>query len=133
MKTKSLVLVLLLFGAQCAFAQSDFPAKMQGSWKTATKSGDATIELVGMTSPDKAKVKVTLTGGTLGPPHGSLCMFGTVESVADRQGTGWQIAAPHMRCASYFLTVKPVEGKQRFEGTMTNDFTGQPGTIVLEW
>jgi regulator of RNase E activity RraA len=136
MYTKYLALSLLLFGADCALAQAaDLPARMQGSWKTPTKNGDSTIELIAMTSPDKAKVKVTLTGGTISPPHGGSCLFGTVETVAERTGDTWLIVASHMRCATYTITIKPVEGKQRYEGTVVHDFfyTGLAGVIFYEW
>jgi hypothetical protein len=135
MNTTRLALALLLLGASSAFAQSALPARMQGSWKTPTKSGDTTIELIATTSPDKAKVKVTLTGGTVSPPHGGSCLFGTVDAVADRTGDGWLIVASHRTCATYTITIKPVEGKQRYEGTIVHDFfyTGLAGTIFYEW
>lgn len=135
MKTHHLVLSLLVLGAG-AFAQAgDLPARMQGSWKTPTKNGDSTIELIAMTSPDKARVKVTLTGGTISPPHGSSCLFGTVEAVAERTGDTWMIVAPHRSCATYTITIKPVEGKQRYEGTFVHDFfySGLAGAVFYDW
>ena len=131
MVIRTLVLISLASVAFLAFAQVDLPPKMQGKWTSQkVAGGDATIELVKMEGAETARVKVRMTGVVnhyLVP-----CDSGTVETVAMKAGDSWQIAVPSVRCASYSITLKPIESKQRFEGVYTTDIGG-PGTIFLEW
>ena len=124
--------VSLLLAAGPALAQAELPAKMQGKWTSlpSRKVGGSTIELVKMENAEKAQVKVTLTEVVIHTQ--AWCDFGTVETVAEKRGDSWQISVPHRRCPSFFITIKPVEAKQRFEGTFTNDIGGQ-GRIFYEW
>lgn len=56
------------------------------------------------------------------PAAWQLLHVRAVETVAQRTGDTWLIVAPHVRCASYTITMKPIEGKQRYEGTFVHDF-----------
>ena len=135
MKFARWIFLFLATLGSAALAQSELPAKMQGKWTTGaignTRVGGASVELVRMESPDKAAVKVTLTE-TVGPPHGYTCIFGTVDTVAERTGEAWKISVPHRRCAAYTMTLTPAAGKQRLEGQVSNDMGGS-GTVFLEW
>ena len=41
----------------------------------------------------------------------------------------------HRSCATYTITIKPVEGEQRYEGTLVHDlfYTDLSGVIFCEW
>src|SRR5689334_15299229 len=55
-------------GGQGYGSQAELTYRTTGKWRIRPLSltdGDSTIELIAMTAPDKAKVKVTLTGGTV--------------------------------------------------------------------
>lgn len=127
-----LAMCLLLATPFVALADGELPAKMQGKYVSATSTGagTVTIETVTMESADKAKVKVTIDPAV--NFHGAPCYFGTAETSATRSDGAWTMTAGKGRCATYTITVRPVEGKQRYEGQYTNDVGGQ-GKVSLEW
>lgn len=127
-----LLAVSLLFASTVAFAEGDFPAKMQGTFKTASgRTGGASLELIAMESPDKARLRVNLSNTV--NMHGFTCGFSAVETTAEKKDGAWKFAFPSRYCQmNWTVTVKPVEGKQRFEGTFTTDLPND-GTIFYEW
>jgi hypothetical protein len=122
----------ILFACLSAFAQADLPARMQGKYKSQSgRTGDATLELVKQESPDKARVRVNLTNTT--NAHGFACGFSAVETDAQRADGAWKFSFPSLYCQSkWTMTIKPAEGKQRFEGVYTIDFP-MDGTVYFEW
>jgi hypothetical protein len=132
MTIRHLMFATLVLGCMSASAQSELPAKMQGMFKTQSgKSGNASVELVKMESPDKARVKVNLTGPL--NAHGFACGFSAVETDAERKDGAWKFSFPSRYCQStWTITIKPVEGKQRFEGEFTTDIPNA-GTVYYEW
>lgn len=134
MTTRSLAFAAAILASTSAIAQTDLPAKMQGAWKSSVieKSGSLDLVLVGMESADKAKVKVAVGGSIQGSADARPCNFGSVESVAERSDGVWTVSAPHRICASYVFRFQPVAGRQRFEGTFTNDSGGR-GTVFLDY
>jgi hypothetical protein len=83
-----------------------------------------------MESPEKAKVKVTIDPAV--NFHGAPCYLGTVATVATKADGAWTLTAGKGSCATYTIVLRPMEGKQRFEGQYTNDVGGQ-GKVFLEW
>ena len=83
-----------------------------------------------MDGTDKAKVKVTIDPAI--NFHGAPCYFGTAETVAIKADGAWTMTAAKGRCPTYTIVVRPVEGKQRFEGQYNND-VGSQGKVFLEW
>lgn len=123
-----------LFACALAFAQADLPAKMQGKYKARSgRTGDATIELVKQEALDKARVRVHLTNTV--NEHGFTCGFSPVEADAQRTDGAWKFSFPGRYCkANWTMTIKPVEGKQRFEGVYTTDVpVPTDGTVYFEW
>jgi hypothetical protein len=112
----------------------DLPSKMQGKYQSPpSRRGEATLEVVKQESPDTARVRINLTN-TLNA-HGAACGFSAVETEARRTDGAWKFSFPGRYCASnWTMTIKPVEGKQRFEGTYSTD-TPVPtdGTVYFEW
>jgi hypothetical protein len=108
---------------------------MRGQWKSSLSGvvGDTAIELVKMQGPDKADVKVTVEEVLTRPATegGGRCSL-TEGAVAERQGGSWQIQVRNIRCASFSINIRRVDGKQRFEGSFTND-VGTSGPIFYEW
>jgi hypothetical protein len=126
--------IALSFGA-CAsgFAQTDLPAKMKGQWKSQSsgRTGDAIVELVKQESPDKARVRVNFTNQ--GNAHGFACGSSAVETDAQRAEGAWKFSFPSRYCQSnWTITIKPIEGKQRFEGIYVTDFPTD-GAVYFEW
>lgn len=135
MRARYLTFASVLFACVSAFAQTDLPAKMQGKYKgqTSSRTGDATVELVKQESPDKARLRVNLTNTVNG--HGFTCGFSPVETDAEKTDGAWKFSFPGRYCQSkWTMTIKPIEGKQRFEGVYTTD-TPVPtdGTVYFEW
>jgi hypothetical protein len=131
-RTRYWLCASLLLPFASALAQADLPAKMQGMYKTQSgRTGGATVELVKQEAPDKARVRVNLSGTT--NAHGFTCGFSAVETDAQQADGAWKFAFPSRYCQSnWVMTIKPVEGKQRFEGTFTTDFPND-GTVYFEW
>jgi hypothetical protein len=127
-----LLCAALLLPLASAFAQAELPAKMQGMYKTQSgRTGGATLELIKQDSPDKARLRVNLTGTT--NAHGFTCGFSAVEADAQKVDGAWKFAFPSRYCQSnWVMTIKPVEGKQRFEGVFTTDFPND-GTVYFGW
>lgn len=115
-----------------ALAEGEIPAKMQGRYASAvsTAVGAVAIELVSMESSDKAKVKVKIDPAV--NFHGAPCYLGTVETVAAKANGAWTLTVGKSSCATYTIVLRPVEGKQAFEGQYTNDVGGQ-GNVSLEY
>ena len=132
MRARHLTLASMLFVCISTCAQADLPAKMQGRYKPENgRSGDATIELVKQESPDKARVRVDLTN--LEKAHGGTCGFSAIETDAVKTDGAWKLSFPASYCRSnWTIAIKPVEGKQRFEGLFTTDFPND-GTVYFEW
>jgi hypothetical protein len=134
MLTRFLVLVSM-FAFGHAFAQEVFPATMKGQWKSSSSGavGETVIELVKLQDPARAEVKVTFKDVTTRPPSegGSRCSL-TEPASAVREGETWQIRVKNFRCASFSVSIRRVEGKQRFEGEFAND-VGTHGPIFYEW
>lgn len=119
---KNVLAVVISFVSITAFGQS-LPAKMEGMY-SGQSGGDKTyIELVKM-ERDKAVVKFFVAS--------SFCNHGVVEGVAEKKDTGWVINAPGKYCADWAINLKPVEGKQRLEGTFQAS-SGNYGTVYYEW
>lgn len=129
---RSLVLAAL-FASNAALADGNLPSKMQGKWTSGFNGaiGDTVIELIKTDGPEKANVKLTMIDAV--DQHCRSCNFGSVETVAEMKDGAWRISAPSLRCASYVMVLKPVEGKRRFEGTFTGDVGCARGTIFYEW
>jgi hypothetical protein len=129
---QNVLFALLLLPLASAFAQADLPARMQGMYKTQSgRTGGATIELVKQEAPDKARVRINLTGTT--NAHGFTCGFSAVEADAQKTDGAWKFAFPSRYCQSnWVMTITPVEGKQRYEGIFTTDFPND-GTVYFEW
>lgn len=132
MRAIHLIFAFTLFACVTAWAQADLPAKAQGKYKSQTgRTGDATLELVKQESPDKARVRVNL--GNTTNAHGFTCGFSAVETDAVRTDGAWKFSFPSRYCQSnWTMTIKPVEGKQRFEGVFTTDFPSD-GVVYFEW
>ena len=132
MIARNFIFASMLFACVSAFAQADLPAKMQGKYKAQNgRTGDATLELVKQESPDKARVRVNLTNTT--NFHGFNCGFSAVEADAVKTQGAWKFSFPSRYCQSnWTMTIKPIEGKQRFEGVFTIDFPID-GTVYFEW
>jgi hypothetical protein len=128
---RSLMLASLVFSCIPAVAQ-DLPAKMQGGFKTASgRTGGASVELIKVEGPDKARVKVNLTNTV--NAHGFACGFSAVETDAERKDGAWTLSFPSRYCQSnWTMTIKPVEGKQRFEGVFKTDFPND-GVVFFDW
>ncbi len=115
------VTAFLLF-TSAAFAQS-WPAKMQGEYQ-GRRGGDKTyLELVKMDG-DKVFLKFFVAS--------AFCDHGVVDAVGEKKGDGWEINAPGTRCASWLIKLKPVDGKQKFEGTFEAS-SGNYGSVYYEW
>jgi hypothetical protein len=133
MRIRHLTSAAILLGCVSAYAQSELPARMQGVFKTQSgRTGGATVELVKLESPEKARLKVNLTNTV--NAHGFACGFSAVEADAEKtDGGAWKFSFPSRYCQSkWTMTIKPVEGKQRFEGVFTTDFPND-GTVYFEW
>jgi hypothetical protein len=124
------VLVVLLASLD-AFAQTALPPKMEGTFRNPTygTSGGTRVELVKMESPERASVRVTMSDVYY---HGTPCVVKPVETVAEKANGGWKFAVRVPDCLTYTITIAPVPGKQRFEGTYTTDFPSE-GVIFYEW
>ncbi len=114
----------LLFVSISVFAQS-LPAKMEGRApdRFGGLGGKTYIEFVRMDG-DKAVVKFFVAS--------DRCDHGVVEGIAEKKEWGWEINAPGNQCASWWIKLKPVEGKQRMEGTWQAT-SGNFGTVYYEW
>ena len=114
-----------------AFAQAAFPPKMEGKYRNPSygTSGGTLVELINMESPERASLRVTMSDVYY---HGTPCVVKPVETVAERGNGGWKFAVRIPECLTYTITIAPVEGKQRFEGTYTTDFPTE-GVIYYEW
>ncbi len=131
---RTIPLAITLFACVSAFAQADLPARMKGKYDGGRgRIGDATLELVKQESPDKARVRINVTN-TLND-HGFTCGFSPVETDAQRTDGVWKFSFPGRYCKSaWTMSIKPVEGKQRFEGVYTTDTPVQTdGTLYFEW
>ncbi len=60
------------------------------------------------------------------------CDHGVVNGIAEKKEGGWEINAPGNQCADWLIKLKPVEGKQRMEGTWRSS-TGNSGGVYYEW
>ena len=115
-----------------AWADSELPAKMQGKWKASSGSegGAAVIVLKKADGPDRAEVTVSMD--TVPNGHFGFCSLDTVATTAERKDDSWQITASNPRCSTFNIVIKPVEGKQRFEGSYTGS-RGTTGSVYYEW
>src|ERR1035437_11073583 len=132
MHIRCLTLAAMLFACVSAFSQTELPAKMQGKYNSQSgRSGDATIGLVKQESPDKARVRIDLTNTV--NAHGINCGFSAIETDAVKTDGAWKFSFPSVYCKSnWTMTIKPVEGKNRFEGAFVTDFPSS-GTVHFEW
>lgn len=131
---KSLTLVAAMLASTAVLADIDLPAKMEGKWRLMSGiTGGSVIEVVQVEGPDKVQVKVTMNDvpSSHGAQYGR-CDFGTVSTVAERSAGAWSISAPSIRCPSFTINIRPVEGKQQFEGALSAS-PGGPGSITYEW
>lgn len=135
MITRCFALTSLLCAFGHAAAEGELPQTMRGQWKSSFSGvvGDTAIELVKLQSPDKAEVKVTVEEVLTRPATegGGRCSL-TEGAVAERQGDSWQIQVRNIRCASFIINIRRVDGMQRLEGHFTNDL-GASGPISHEW
>ncbi len=126
MKMKNIVLAAALSFVSISIFAQPFPAKMEGrapGQLGGPLGGKTYIEFVRMDG-DKAIVKFFVAS-----PN---CDHGVVEGIAEKKEGGWEINAPGNRCASWLIKLKPVEGKQRMEGTWQAT-SGNYGTVYYEW
>lgn len=133
MFTRSLVLAAVLFTSNAVLADDNLPPKMQGKWTSGFDGavGDTVIELIKAQGPEKASVRLTMIDAV--DQHCRSCNFGSIETVAEMKDGFWRISAPSLRCASYVILIKPIEGKRRFEGNFTGDVGCARGSIFYEW
>jgi hypothetical protein len=126
----TLMVIAFSFGV----AAQELPSRMQGKYHSPpNRGGDATLELVKQESPDTARVRVNLTN-TLNA-HAAVCGFSAVETEARRVDGAWKLSFPGRYCSSsWTMTIRAVEGKQRFEGTYNTDTpVWTEGTVYFEW
>ena len=114
-----------------ACAQTALPPKMEGTYRNPSygTSGGTRVELIKMESPERASLRVTMSDVYY---HGTPCVVKPVETIAERANGGWRFAVRVPECLTYTITIAPVEGKQRLEGTYTTDFPSE-GVIYYEW
>jgi hypothetical protein len=114
-----------------AVAQTAIPAKMEGTYRNPSygTSGGTRVELIKMESAERASMRVTMSDVYY---HGTPCVVKAVETVAEKSNGAWKFAVRVPECLTYTITIAPVEGKQRFEGTYTTDFPTE-GVIYYEW
>lgn len=124
MSAKKWLVASLLSLATVAFAASPLPPKMEGKWERVTPafSNKAEVELLEMTSPTTAKLKVVFWDGCT--RRG--------ETTAELQDGTWTFQVPDgPRCNGFPVKISPVEGKNRFEGIFIS--AKGNGTVYLEW
>ena len=138
MLTRNLALVALLLASLtsgAAFAQGELPPTMQGTWNASGSavSGGTVIEVVKVSGPDAAEVRITMNDlAPRAPTAGAArCSF-SEAAVARRQGDGWTVQVNSASCANVSITLKWVQGKRRFEGQFKTD-AGVTGTLFYEW
>ncbi len=123
MKILNIFAMVALFSTASVFAQS-LPPKMEGWYITQRGASHKTyIELVKMDG-DKAVIKLFVASRN--------CDHEVMEGTAEKKGGGWEINATSTRCFSWVIKLKPVEGKQRLQGTFENTF-GNHGSIYYDW
>ena len=137
---RSLMLAGVAFTFLPAIAQ-DLPARMQGGYQhqggfnsgasVERRTGTVSLELLKMESPDKARIKVNLTNTVTRTTM--PCGFSAVETDAQRKDGAWTFSFPSRYCkSSWTMTIKPVAGRQRYEGVFKTDFPSD-GVVYFDW
>ena len=120
----------IAFFASCliafpAMADSSLPKKMEGRWERVSPafSNKAEAELIEMTSPTTARLNVIFWDG---------CTRKGETTAELKEGT-WEFRVPDgARCNGFPVRIKPVEGKNRFEGVFISPARGD-GTVYFEY
>ncbi len=106
-----------------AYAVEPLPKSMEGKWtgSSSGKSNWVEAELISQESPIKAKLKVGFRDGC----------DRSGETTAEFKDGAWEFVIPGGNCNSVSVSVKPVEGKKRLEGTYkTGNWNGK---LFYEW
>ena len=127
MRLKNLVCATLLAFVAPVFAAdapAGLPAKMTGKW--ASKGNMAEVELIEMTSPTQAKLKVVFWDGCTRRGETTAELVDGVLSF---------IAPGGARCENISVKLSKVPDQKRFEGEFESMFKGAPtkGNVFLEW
>jgi hypothetical protein len=134
MQTRTIAAICVLAFSQAAFANEGLPPRMQGGFRTSAtlRTGGVIVELLAAETEDRARIRVTLLNTT--DAHGNACGFKPQETIAQRKEGAWQFGFPSPYCSrsNWVMTIRPFEGKNRFEGKFTTDFPND-GTVSLEW
>ena len=117
------VLALMIALVSISAVAQTLPAKMEGRYSGQFGGDKTNIEFVRMDG-DKAIVKFFVAS--------AYCDHGVVEGVAEKKETGWEINVPQARCAAWVIKLKPVEGRQKLEGSFQAS-SGNYGTVYYEW
>jgi len=116
-------LVAFVAPAFSADAVAGLPSKMQGKW--GSKSNLAEVELIEMTSPTQAKLKVVFWDG---------CTRRGETSAQLVDGVLTFVAPGGARCENITVKLTKVADKNRFEGNFeTNNKGAVTGQMYLEW
>lgn len=104
-----------------AHAQAPLPPKMEGRWQDTVKghSNSVMVELVRMESPTEAIIKVAWW------PY---CPWGETKAVF--KDDAWRFSPQTCTKYSYNAKVRPVEGKNRLEGTYGSS---EHKMVYFEW
>lgn len=124
--TKNVLVAVAVSVAACAAsAQAPLPGKMEGRWSNSGSghSNTVEVELLRMETPTQARIKVGWW------PY---CRW--AETTAEFKDGAWEFTARNCRTGGgdteIPARVRPVEGKNRLEGTYG---TGDGRTIYLQW
>lgn len=106
-----------------AYAVEPLPSKMEGKWISSSSGNSNWIEaeLINQESPTKAKLKLLFRDG---------CER-SGEATTEFKDGAWEFVLPGGRCNSVSVTMKPVEGKKRLEGTYETN--NRKGKLFFEW